>query len=51
METILRHRNTSRGRHFLIRWKGYGPEDDTWEPESNINAPIKLRQYWRTIRT
>ena len=32
IEKILDHRLFRNQRQFLIRWQGYGPEHDTWEP-------------------
>jgi hypothetical protein len=49
VETILKHRTTERKRpktSYLIQWKGYGPEHNSWEPEANVaNAPEKLAEY------
>ncbi len=31
---------------YLVQWKGYGLEHDTFEPESHLrNAFLRLRQY------
>jgi len=34
IEKILDAQPRGRGYQFLIRWKGYGPEDDEWLPAS-----------------
>jgi hypothetical protein len=32
--------------HYLIRWKGWAPEYDTWEPVKNMTgAPEAIKQY------
>ncbi|PIA25868.1 hypothetical protein AQUCO_10500006v1 [Aquilegia coerulea] len=37
-----------RGLRFKVRWKGYGPNDDTWEPiEALGNCPDRIRDFVR----
>jgi hypothetical protein len=40
IDRILDHRITKRGRkkshEYLVKWLGYGPEHDTWEPEEGV---------------
>lgn len=49
VEAILKHRDTASGRKYLIRWKGYGSGDDTWENEANLSSPKMLNKYIRSM--
>ena len=47
VESIRSHQYFSRNKklQFLIRWKGYAPSDDTWEPADSVHAPDLVKEY------
>ncbi|KAJ6634776.1 Chromobox protein like 3 [Pseudolycoriella hygida] len=32
-------------KYYLVRWRGYTMEDDTWEPESSLNCPELISKF------
>ena len=53
VERVLDDRNVggkSSKKEFLIKWQGYGPEHNTWEPEKNLkNCKEILEEYWTYV--
>jgi transposase InsO family protein len=51
VETILDHRGPPNRRQFLIKWKGYPTEDNSWEPREYIDDGPMIQAYEARIKT
>jgi hypothetical protein len=45
VEAILAERNRGRQKEYLIKWKEFADEYNSWEPKANIMDP-KLLRIW-----
>merc|ERR1711928_8377 len=46
VEKILDHRLAPDGRkQYLLKWKGYPDEENTWEPSENLNCMKLIATY------
>ncbi|KAF8747937.1 Integrase core domain [Rhizoctonia solani] len=41
VERILDSKKVGRQVKYLVKWKGYGPEDNTWEPKAHLANALK----------
>lgn len=51
VEKIVAHEGNGSGRLYRIRWKGYGPDADTWEPRKKLECPKLLAKYIAEVNT
>ena len=51
VERIVRHQQAGRkGISYHMRWKGYGPEEDTYKTEENLRGAFsRLREYKKNL--
>ena len=55
VEEILSHEPRAKTKSdnkvkFLVKWRGFGHENNTWEPFKNMkNAPDSLKEYWDRV--
>lgn len=45
VDKILKHKINKSGRKFLVHWKAYGPQYDSWIDEKDLNCPKILKAY------
>ncbi|GBC50808.2 hypothetical protein RhiirA5_504882 [Rhizophagus irregularis] len=47
VEAIIDHKTKSNGgMEYLLKWKDFGDEENSWIDEEDTNAPSLIRNYW-----
>jgi hypothetical protein len=50
VEEIVDSEHHPNGWYYRVKWKGYGPESNTWEPRANLEHAEKiLKQYHQKL--
>ena len=47
VEKVLDHKGKEGARHYLVKWKGFAQEHNSWEPVANFDDLSVIADYWR----
>ena len=53
VETLVGQRRSKAdggANEYKIRWKGYGPDEDTWQPQEALCCDDLLHDFWEQRR-
>ena len=49
VEKVVDHRLAGGTIEFLLRWKGYDQQDDTWTPEADMSCHNLVEEYFQSL--
>jgi hypothetical protein len=45
VDSVLACKKVGRGKRYLVAWKGYPPEENTWEPHASISHTAAFEEF------